>query len=219
MSWIKGYRALSPEDARVLDEHATRARATFEEWGDIDAKTMPPEEVDRMQWRLQLWQRTNFGLQPDVNQILGMIEEVGETLGAEGWEDVIDGIGDTCVYAGQVLVGNRMALRPVLDLADAYVERWYGGENVPCAEANLGLLAHVALKHEQKIRDLADPNMYRIALADTMAKCIASTVLHAMFLSEDNPDLDGRLPDVRDVFLKVGGDVLQRDWVKNASTG
>jgi hypothetical protein len=212
VSWIKGYRVLGPEDARLLNEHATRARAAFEEWaGDVDATRMPPDVIDAMQWRLQLWQRSNFGCQPDVNQVLGMIEEVGETLGAERWDDVLDGIGDTCVYAGQVLIGNRMALRPVLDLAEHYVDQWYGG-NAPCPEACMGMLAHVVLKHEQRIRDLAEPNMYRIALADTMARCIASTLLHAMYLS------DGSI-NVRDIYISVGSAVLKRNWVHNSSTG
>lgn len=154
-----------------------------------------------MQIALMRWQRDRFGDQDahDLKMALGVVEELGETFAAGTAEEALDGLGDVCVYAGQLLISNRLAIEPVLDLARVFVAA--GGDLVPMLAA--GNLAHTVLKGSQKIRGMADPEVYRAKLVECVALCIAKAI-------DDCEIGHGLMVRAAEVYHVVGLEVMQR---------
>ena len=178
------------------------AREQFEAFAAMDAPEVPEDETNAMQLRLCRWQRDRFGLQVethDLRMALGIIEEMGETFDAETAELALDGLGDTCVYAGQILLANRLAIAPVLDLARVFAAA--GGELVPATGPSK--LAHTVLKGSQKIRGLADSNVFRERLVEHVAMCIAKVI-------DDVEVGHGIAVRAAEVYKIVGAEVMLR---------
>lgn len=194
--------------ARLLDavEATAQAIATFDKWAGVKASELQPgtlHPVDDMQIRLAAWQADRFGHVPtsDVHMALGVIEELGEAFDEDaGPEESIDALGDVMVYAAQLCTANRMAVRPVIDLAMHYIKANHCHAQ-PISIA--GMLAHVALKHAQNIRGLGPDSAYRPRLVDALALMIAKSIEDCVIGHELRVEPAG-------VFVVVGGEVTQR---------
>lgn len=205
-----------------LETTLWEARRRFESWADMDAPRLPPDPIDAMQLQLVRWQVRNFGPQPDVNIALGIIEEAAEAGAAHTEELLIDALGDVLIYTGQICISNRMALGPIMRLADSIYKDWLGAsdevlDNRSAQPAVLmGKLAHDVLKHAQGIRGLKDDEIYRRCLVWDFAQIIASVMLDIVLMF-DVADVDTLLDKT---YIDVGtGVVLKRDWVNDPATG
>ncbi len=203
---------------------ANAANAVWENFATIDGEEVPPNTLDAMQVQLCRWQRRNFGdVSPidkvDIHMGLGIIEEFGEALSATemlGPKGKLDGLGDVCVYAGQLLNANRLAIRPVMDLADLLAADWDGDPDQPEPMKLAGLFSHVLLKHEQKIRGYDKRDVWLPALAYHVAAIIGHTKLdiiwHDRDITADNL--------IQRTYLDVGGSVvLKRNWTVDKLAG
>jgi hypothetical protein len=194
--------------ARLLDAVEATAIAidAFNVWAHVPASAthmLSLPAVDAMQIHLAAWQYDRFGGVPtsDVHMALGVIEELGEAFDEDaGPEDSVDALGDVMVYASQLCTANRLAVRPVIDLACLYVKtnRCYAQ---PITIA--GMLAHVALKHAQNIRGLGPDGAYRPRLVDALAMMIAKAIEDCTMGHELNVDPAG-------VFIAIGNEVMAR---------
>lgn len=192
---------------RLLDavEATARAQERFAQWATVKASDMPDnmERVDAMQVTLAAWQNDRFGHVPtsDVHMALGVIEELGEAFDEDaGPEDSVDALGDVMVYASQLCTANRLAVRPVIELAELYVKtnRCYAQ---PITIA--GMLAHVALKHSQNIRDLGPAKVYQPRLVDALAMMIGKAIEDCVIGHE-------LVVEPLGVFCAIGAEVTQR---------
>lgn len=194
--------------ARLLDAVEATAISidAFNVWADVrasDTRLLALPVVDAMQIQLAAWQADRFGNVPtsDVHMALGVIEELGEAFDEDaGPEDSVDALGDVMVYASQLCTVNRLAVRPVIDLACLYVKtnRCYAQ---PITIA--GMLAHVALKHAQNIRGLGPESVYRPRLVDALAMMIAKAIEDCTMGHELTVDPAG-------VFIAIGNEVMGR---------
>lgn len=193
---------------RMLDavEATAHAQTVFDVWAGIKASELEPgaiHVVDEVQIRLAAWQADQFGHVPtsDVHMALGVIEELGEAFDEDaGPVESVDALGDVMVYASQLCTANRLAVRPVIDLACLYVM------TNRCHQAPIsiaGMLAHVALKHAQNIRDLGPDSVYRPRLVDALALMIAKAIEDCTLGHELNVDPHG-------VLVAIGNEVMQR---------
>lgn len=196
---------------RLLDavEAAERSRATFERWAGMDAPDLPADETDAIQVGLARWQNDRFAGAPtsDVHIALGVIEELGEAFDEDaGPEESIDALGDVMVYAAQLCTANRLAIGPVIDLACLYVKANHcHGHAISIA----GMLAHVALKHSQKIRGLGPVEAYRPRLVDALAMMIAKSLEDCALGHELNVDPRGVFAVIaREVMARKAGDAM-----------
>lgn len=202
----------------VNNDYVQKVAATARErWEAVEGDLA--SEVDKLQLRLMIWQGENFGIQPDERFTLGVIEEMGETFAATTLGAVLDGLGDIIVYAGQILASNRLALTPILDLADSYRRQFARSVDIDrvgdAALERAGELSHLVLKTAQKIRvGTAGHDVYREKLVDALAKCIGIVQFHIL-----GRMLLGSAANLGAIYLNVGGEVLQRNWKKNAETG
>lgn len=133
----------------------TLSREAFDAYCAFDAPKLPSDRLSALQVQLCRWQTRNFGAQPDVRNVLGMAEELGELI--EG----------------------------VLGLA-----------------VSIGKVAHSTLKHEQKIRGMADDETFRRAVADAIADTMVFTMQLCTNLRMDFGTL----------FEQTAKHVLERDW-------
>jgi hypothetical protein len=180
------------------------ARARFESWAGLDAPHLPADPVDAMQLRLARWQVRNFGPQSDERFSLGVIEECGELDEAIAADAAIDALGDVLVYAGQLAISNRLALGPLLTPVGK------AGRLL----ATAGKLAHVVLKRSQRIRGGAGSiEQYRADLAGSISR-VADAALEVA----DRICADGFLRPA-EVYLRIGEQVLARNWISNPTTG
>lgn len=219
---------------------ANAANAVWENYADLDGDRVPPNEIDAMQVKLCRWQRRNFGdVSPvdkvDVHMSMGIIEEFGEAISAEeifGDKGKLDGLGDICVYAGQLLNANRLSIRPIMDLADLIWADWDGSEHAQkdCDPiALVGKFSHVVLKHEQKIRGYDKREVWMPALALHTAALIAYTKLdisHAVMetvVAIETMEMRDKVKDeqmIQRTYLDVGGSViLKRNWTADRIAG
>lgn len=189
-----------PRRAAAIAAVATASLA-FEEWAGIGAGELPLEDVDAMQVQLMRWQIDRFGHVPTSDPImaLGVVEELGEVFDDDATaEDAIDGLGDVMIYGAQLCTGNRLALRPVIDLAMRYAL-----SNLPSPIAIIGRFAHVVGKHEQRTRGLAEPGAWRLCLVDALAMVIAKALEDCSIGHELRIDPGG-------VFTAIGKEVIGR---------
>lgn len=171
------------KDPLILSTY-TCARDAYESWAANDIRDpLPADPIDARQIELCRWQRRNFGDQSDERMTLGVIEEMAECLSAEepqepqeSGSERLDALGDACVFAGQLAMGNRLAIRPILHLAFVLANSFIrGGEPIDRIKilVSWGVLAQVVLKGAQKVRGLDDQQLYQKQLVGAVACCIA----------------------------------------------
>lgn len=199
--------------AALVTATTEASRNAFEAFAAMDAPELPADATDATQVALARWQAPRFANAPtsDPHMALGIIEELGETFDAPEFDDALDGLGDVCVYASQLATANRLAIGPVLDLARVLQTQLTGVQPIGAA----GFLAHLVLKHSQKIRGLADIGRYRRGLV----ACLALAVAKATDDIEIGHALDAPV-NVREVFRIVAGEVMARtgDMLPRADT-
>lgn len=204
MALAKGTN-LAPARAQMARDAYALARTVFAQWATIDAPNVPPDTVDATQVRLCRWQEEQFGNVPRTDAImaLGIVEELAETFEADDEpEEAIDGLGDICVYAAQICTLNRMAFRPVLELATLYCVSAQDRKGMTPIEA-AGQLTHVVGKHEQRTRGLGSMDAYGPALADAIALVIAKALEYCAIMHSLRIRAEG-------VFTAIAAEVMQR---------
>lgn len=223
---------------QIATDIANAANGVWETYADLDGDNVPPNDLDAMQVKLCRWQRTNFGdVSPvdkvDVHMGLGVIEELGETLGAadiDGPKGKLDGLGDICVYAGQLLNANRMSIRPVMDLADLIAADLDGNEQLQNElepAVLMGSFCHVLLKHEQKIRGYDKREVWFPELAFHLAAKMAWAKLDIIWADyerrQGQPEYLAPIKEqdlIQRTYIEVGGGViLKRNWTVDKIAG
>lgn len=184
-----------------VERIASAAHARFETFAGVDAKDADAlaqlHPLDAMQVRLAAWQARNFGVPAMTQLVCGVVEELGEWVDAEDGGAEFDAVADVAIYLSQLLTMARLSLSSIID-ATFGLDRirsfgWQGDV----------ILAHVALKHEQRIRGLDDPRLMRCGIAAGAAMVMATV------------DAD----DASRALLAVAPRVLARDWVASPTTG
>lgn len=219
---------MTDDTKEMVQSHVVQARRAWESFAANTPVDGPPTNpIDALQVELVRWQRNNFGDQSDERYALGVIEEFGETLAADeldGPKGKLDGLGDICVYTGQLLNNNRLAIRPVLELARLCVSSARDQDNrvaIYGGHAHIsivGQLSHCVLKHAQKIRNWADPDVYRLHLVDKVAWIIASAELNIRWSYATEVAFQPNM--AAGAYVKTANTVvLKRDWVSNPETG
>jgi len=70
--------------------------------------------VVAMQNALNRWQIRNFGVSSDERMALGIYGEIDELNDADSHELAIDAWADAAIYAGQLLMNNRLSIAPII---------------------------------------------------------------------------------------------------------
>ncbi len=163
---------MDEKSTEALRTTTRSARDTFESWCAVGPGEVPADPTDALQVKLWRWQVRNFGTTIDERLALGVVEVLGETFHADDAEAALDGLGDVMVYAGQLAIANRLALRPIIELAKL-VKRDGSGMAIVAA----GKFCHTVLKAAQKIREgRGDVETYRGHLVAGLAACIAKAI-------------------------------------------
>jgi hypothetical protein len=178
------------------------AHARFEKFAGVDAKDATALSAlgpyDAIQVRLAAWQSNNFGVPTTTQIVCGVVEELAEWEAAD--EDdaaaAADAVGDTLIYCAQLCTAYRMALSSIVMRAASY----------RCSDNHTkaaGLLCHVALKGEQRIRGLDDRGLARVGIAAAIA-----SICEALDATDGHGDLF-------DMYAATAAQVLRRDWRAN----
>jgi hypothetical protein len=215
--------------------YLSQSRGSFEAWEDN-----PADSIDAMQLELMRWQQRNFGdvspiAKHDIQMTLGLIEEFCECHEAkqlQGKHGKLDALGDICVYAGQLCISHRLALRPILMMAEALFDYWYvldadhelGDQPAfPDPTVAIGTLAHITLKRDQKIRGYDNNEKFKPEFVQQLATVIALAKVDCFVADEDSidePEAQMAWDNlITDTYLKVGAQVLQRNWTVDRSAG
>lgn len=133
------------------------------------------------------WSVNNFGVQPAINRIAGMAEEIGELI--EKPLDAADAVSDILIYFMDYCY------------ASGITELMYDPETIRDIHVAFGKLAHCTLKTVQKIRGFADPAFAR-TMTEQAAICFYTSLLH------HNKWYTQQMLD------EVVAEVLKRDWTK-----
>lgn len=151
-------------------------------------------QIAAMQMELNRWQIRNFGVSSDVALALGFYGELDEFNDAHDPHEQIDAWADMAIYAGQLLMNNRLSIAPALfsPIVTTYDER---------GRSPSRSLSHVVVKHAQGIRGI-DHESYRKMLFDS---------IHDTLNTVWDRTIDGMSWDA---YLAVGAEVLKRDWRK-----
>lgn len=184
-------------DARGAVEAYEMARQAFDRFAGLDAPELPSGTVDALQVRLVRWQTANFGVARAYQLALGVAEEFGELAAASTKAETVDAIGDVLIYACQMATLHRLAFVEAID-GDTFAMR------VPQGAAP-GLLAHVTLKADQRIRGLDDPELARFA-----------TFLALVAVVDEVRCFDA---DPVECFTSTARIVMERNWRADAVTG
>lgn len=191
-----------------VERIASAAHERFQTFAGVDAKDETAlaqlHPLDAMQVRLAAWQARNFGVPAMTQIVCGVVEELGEWVEAEsGSDDETDAVADVTIYLSQLLTRARLSLSSIIDATFGLARRpsfdwsrsfdWQGDAS----------LAHVALKHEQRIRGLDDPWLMRCGIAAGAAMVLTTVGAR----------------DAADSLLAVAPRVLARDWVASPTTG
>lgn len=147
--------------------------------------------VVAMQNALARWQVRNFGVSSDISLALGVYGEIDELNEAQSHELAIDAWADAAIYAGQLLMNNRLSIAPIIMGSRSWL-----GES----------LSHVVLKCAQGIRGIAGDDYRRRLYAS----------VHAALCDSWNAvgSVGGGQPTMTQAYLTVGAEVLKRDWRK-----
>ncbi len=178
---------------------ASMAHARFEKFAGVDAKDEMAmaalDPYDAIQVRLAAWQSNNFGVPTTTQIVCGVGEELSEFDASEpdsAEED--DAVGDVLIYCAQLCTAYRLSLRELVG-------------NMPGGAAPFGLehglLCHVALKGEQRIRGLDDRSLARVGIAAAVARL-------AEYVAATRGD-----GVILDMYAATAAQVLRRDWRAN----
>jgi NTP pyrophosphatase (non-canonical NTP hydrolase) len=146
------------------DETYKLARERFDATAGMDAPELPADPMEALQTRLYRWQVNRFGLQPAERQVLGIVEELGEWMDANGMtvekgeEAMTDAIADIGVFAIQLCTSLRLDAGTLMQPPAEFVQ-------VKHALSIAGRLSHVCLKTLQRIRGMQDAETSRRAFA------------------------------------------------------
>ena len=176
------------------------SNARFEAFAGVDASDETAlaklDPVDAMQARLARWQSRNFGVPSSTQLVCGIVEELAELDEAELDQDhdaMVDAIGDTAIYCAQLCTMHRLSMAVLVDHAARAIAL-----RAKLAPA-LGLLSHVAVKSEQRIRGLGNRDLARVGVAAGLISLFALLIRF----------------DTVNSFLSVSSEVLRRDWIAN----
>lgn len=148
-------------------------------------------QIAAMQMELNRWQIRNFGVSSDERMALGIYGEIDELNDADSHELAIDAWADAAIYAGQLLMNNRLSIAPII-------------VGLPCLMCESP--AHIVLKGAQGIRGIAGDD-YRIRLYASV-----HGVLRAAWPAVGS--IGGQKPTMAEAYLTIGAEVLKRDWRK-----
>lgn len=159
--------------------------------------------LTKLQYRLMLWERENFGTQSAMMSAAGVIEEVGELLAAisDGDKDgIIDAVGDIMVYLCQLCSKSRLDFASIVS----------SPESCPNQDTNsMYMMMHVVLKREQRIRGYDDRDTYD----RDIAICVSGIIGYVKYLTSGY-DLQHKK-----IFFKVATEVMCRNWRENKHDG
>ena len=175
------------------------ARRRFDAFARLDSPELPEEDWDRPQVQVYRWQVANFDSQAPYLFALGVTEEFGELAAAQKREDVIDAIGDAMVFACNMATARRLAMSALAHESSFMM-------NVPQESGvAVGLLSHVTLKEDQRIRGMDNPELARFG-----------TYLALVAVVDELRRFDA---DPWECFVETAAKVIQRNWKSNAVTG
>lgn len=191
---VKQATGMAWDDAAKL---AVLAHARFEKFAGVDAKDelamAAVGSYDATQVRLASWQSRNFGVPTTTQIVCGIGEELAEWEAADDGATAADAVGDTLIYCAQLCTAYRMALSSIVLRAASF----------RCSDNHTragGLLCHVALKGEQRIRGLDDRGLARVGIAAAIV-----SICEAL-------DATDGYGDLFDMYAATAAKVLRRDW-------
>ena len=194
---VKQATGMGWSDAAKL---AGAANARFETFASVDAKDelamAALDPYDAIQVRLASWQSNNFGVPTTTQIACGVEEELAEWESADDDAAAADAVGDTLIYCAQLCTAYRMSLSCIMALASSF----------RCSDNHTkaaGLLCHVALKGEQRIRGLDDRGLARVGIAAAIV-----SICEALDATDGHGDLF-------DIYAATAAHVLRRDWRAN----
>ena len=178
---------------------ADMANARFETFAGVDAKYATAlaklDPYDAIQVRLAAWQSRNFGVPTTTQIVCGIVEELAEWEAADGDDAAAaDAVGDTLIYCAQLCTAYRMSLSCIMMLAPSF-------RCIDNHTTAAGLLCHVALKGEQRIRGLDDRALARVGIAAAIVS-----------ICEALDATDGGYGTFLDIYAATAAHVLRRDW-------
>ncbi len=188
-----------------------RARAAFDTFAGLDAPDLPPFKHHALQVQLYRWNIQNFDRYEPMLFAAGISEEAGELADAKAQLDghsVRDAVGDIMVYSCQLATSRRLAYAETTACsASLFALRghWRPSDS-RILTAAVGLVSHVTLKSEQRIRGLDDPELARFG-----------TFLGLSFLHHALVEVTGGGTWV--TFERIAEEVMARNWRSDAAAG
>jgi len=199
MNETKFSKTIKPEELEVFHY----CRRDYNLWATCGGNTWEhsPElsAVQAMQIELMRWERHCFGLQPAWTGMAGIFEEFGELEEARNSDDIIDAVGDVLVFSSNMLVKYRIGVMPMFMALKNMVIR---GLDRSGYISDAGWLSHCTLKAEQGIRNYSDPETARRDVCVATMRIMRHLQPHAAAFGAD----------LSKIYLKVGSEVLDRDW-------
>lgn len=162
-----------------MDYMYEESRSSFEEYAGMDSPELPENPISALQVRLSRYQNKAYGATEDWKLVLGICEEVGETLFAANELDadgVTDGVCDIMIYTMQLMTSLRLDASVVFDMARHDFET-SSERSMLAVEA--GRIAHAFLKHSQGIRGLADKETFRRVVFENIYELISTCLYDA----------------------------------------
>lgn len=169
-------------------------------------------KVASMQMELNRWQIRNFGVSSDERMALGFYGEIDELQRGKATKyERLDAWCDMAVFAGQLLMNNRMSIVPIIL---GFIEHKEGDE-IPS-------VSHIVLKHAQGICGIAG-NGYRRQLFEALhivLFCAWQSHCRNLCLPESGEsdafphEVDFPPARAAHAYLTIGAEVLKRDWRK-----
>jgi hypothetical protein len=158
---------------------AVESYRRFQSWCAMDGDEVPPNVVDRTQVRALRWRNREFGLPDDFRVLAGVVEEMGELAEATEPEKALDSLGDVMIFLGHLLAANRLAMSAVVDAVEDRMPESRYRETTWEPLAAVGALAHVLLKHADRIRGLAETETFRARLFAAAVDVVYAAALDA----------------------------------------
>lgn len=169
-----------------MEDNYKEARRQFELIaGHRPTEPLPEDPLLALQIKLYRWQVDRFGLVNDLQMVLGMIEECAlELTESELTSDIgaKDAVADTLIYGSQLFNNNRMVISVAVRHA---IDTWqYASGSERTRLKCVGQLARIALKGNQKIRNLGVKEVYRSALYTASVDLFAHMAVRVQSLEE-----------------------------------
>jgi len=163
---------------------------------------------DEFQEEVHTWSLQNFGEQPSLNPLLGVIEEIGEYYSSDSLEDKMDSVADAMIYIADFAARRGMSLDLIVKRIGSCGPLSSPHSRDECCIIDIGNLCHSVLKLEQGIRvDENHDEALLVSLARIIDWCRWSGGGGPMGLF------------LVTVVLPVWDKVKQRDWKANKVSG